>query len=178
MDERFQTEGDVNYNPVIDFLKEYIGKKYQEGPKTFEQGSQYILEGLKQGGAMLPISRFNALRYQKKLQQNRTKDGLDLETGEWIPLEQTVSKVEVSPLFKIKKQGKYSLEYEITDKGWEALKKSPYAEKLRLASTRETLGSKDQLKDLFYVSGSPRVIPRDAGFSSKDIISYLEKYKP
>jgi len=78
------------------------------------------------------------------------------------------------PLISIKKKSKYQTEYTITDAGWSELKKTPFAAKLRLASTRETLGSKDQLKDLFYLGTAPYVIPLGAGFTSQDVFDALK----
>ena len=88
------------------------------------------------------------------------------------------SKVKLAPteLILLKKAGKYQSEYTISDEGWKELKKTPYAAQLRQATTRDTLGSREQLKDLFFLrGGSAMVIPPNAGFTTKDVLKVLSK---
>lgn len=77
------------------------------------------------------------------------------------------------PFIELKKSGKHRSEYVISEDGWRELKKTPYAAKMRQASTRETLGGPQLEKDLFYINGSPTVIPKDAGFTTKDLLKVL-----
>lgn len=120
-------------------------------------------------------SRMGLTAEERKTQRPYTSEGMKpedlivrMEGGQ-------AADISARELFTIKKEGKYQSEYNITDDGWEVLKSTPYAAKLRQASTRETLGSRDQLKDLFYIGRTPYVIPRDAGFTKQDVLKALQK---
>jgi hypothetical protein len=83
------------------------------------------------------------------------------------------------PLYSVVKKSPGQTEYRISDAGWEVLKNTPYAAKLRQATTRDTLGAKGQKRDLFFIGrgNDLRAIPDNSGFGTKDILDALSENK-